>query len=163
MRRLEISFFAALLATADASAAQDLAKPFVEIAIAAARLECETRGGAFDLEIEKVVRELPDLNGDGRADLALDHSGFLCDGANAIYGDALGWQLSVLVSGDEGGGYFRFQALDWRIVEWSGEGGDAATLVLKVPGSACGGSDADPCFQALAWRGTELLTTLGFR
>jgi hypothetical protein len=147
----------------DAPAAQDFAKPFVEIAIAAARLECETQGGAFDPEIEKVVWELPDLNGYDRADLALDRSGFLCDGANAIYGDAQGWQLSVLVSGDEGGGHFRFQALDWRIVEWSGDSGDAATLVLKVPGMACGGSNADPCFQALAWRGTELLTTLGFR
>ena len=118
MGRLEISFLAALLATVDAPAAQDFAKPFVEIAIAAARLECETQGGAFDPEIEKVVWELPDLNGYDRADLALDRSGFLCDGANAIYGDAQGWQLSVLVSGDEGGGHFRFQALDWRIVEW---------------------------------------------
>jgi len=147
---------AAIVLTASLAAAQSTDLPEVAAEIEYAREACRSLG-TFELVPDRIVKELPDLNGDGRAEIAVDHAGFVCHGAYSIYGGSAGTPLVVLITSPGGYLRFRFRARSWRVVAWPGERGAKSILVLSLHGTDCGGVGADPCFEALTWSGGRLL------
>ena len=144
----------ALLAVSGAAAAQATEIPEIQAEIDGARSLCEGLG-RFELVRDEVVRDLPDLNGDGIPEIAVDHGGFVCHGAFSIYGGTAGTPLVVLVSVSTGRSAFRFQARSWEVISWP-TGGRTNILLVGHHGTACRGAGSDPCVAAYAWRGGRM-------
>ncbi|GLS88763.1 hypothetical protein GCM10010873_37370 [Cypionkella aquatica] len=118
------------------------AEDTVEAILAEAKADCASLDkGVFDAPTGSVTEV--DLTGDGKAEMVVDASKFICSTSASYWGGTGGSQLSLIVAGKRQD----FFAQEWKVIAWN----NAPVLLLWLNGGECGGAGADPCIEALVW------------
>lgn len=140
---------AALLATLCAApAAAQVAPPPAGNAeaarvIAAAEALCAEEG-AGPLFVEPGAYSAPDLDGDGDADLVIDHEFMGCAENLAAFGGSGGTLKAFVLDGAVSQ---TWQGGPWHMVDMPG---GLRLILLPVHGGWCDGAGATPCYRAIA-------------
>jgi hypothetical protein len=141
-----LSLFAAL---ASPAALATEAHAIVEAVVAKARRMCAAfDGGTLDVGPDALSR--PDLDGDGQADVLIDHAGLRCSNAAGLFCGSAGCHI-VAVIGDRSVDLF---AQRWAVARFDGR----PVLLLQRHGNFCGRDRTAPCIEALVWHDGRFLT-----
>lgn len=123
--------------------AQDIPAPFVDLLTKRAADCNHFEFGTMTVE-DGALQQI-DLNGDGALDHVLDEHHLRCSTAASLYCGTGGCSVSFLVN----------EALDTRLTKgWQVTAFSPMTVVLlQKHGSDCGGTNVNPCVEALVWDG----------
>ena len=138
MHRLTLALAAALLPTFAAADAKSV--------LAAGEKLCTAQNGSFGSD--GAVKPV-DLTGDGKPDTVVDEALFTCSTAKDLFGGPQGATVHFIADGGE----TARRVLGWDTAKWN----NVMVVLLSLPGSACGGGDAQPCVEALTWGGSGFL------
>lgn len=133
-----------------AQEASDLPEPLAAFVEEARQACADFEGGTLSVGWGAVRRV--DLDGDLRADWALNESGFACSSAASLFCGTGGCRTHFMVrhgSGEDVVGSFLNRG--WEVVTF----GRDRVVLLDVHGSACGGINPTPCVNAVVWDGED--------
>ncbi|MEI4474190.1 hypothetical protein [Frigidibacter sp. MR17.24] len=116
--------------------------------LAEAAESCAASGGTA-FEHGDAVAEV-DLDGVAPSDRLVDTGRFTCAGAPSGYCGSGGCTLLAVV-GEES---WRFQAEDWRMIDWDGR----PVLLIARDGGWCGGAGSQQCVEAVVWSAGQPLS-----
>ena len=114
----------------------------VQSVLAEARAECAAIDNGTLTVLDGAVTE-HDFNGDGAPDHVIDAYEMECSTGLSLFCGTGGCALTVIVDGVA----TPLLAKGWQTVET----GIDTVLLLQVHGSACGGTNLNPCYEALVW------------
>jgi hypothetical protein len=145
MRKALCSLILLSASAAPLAAQQDWPAPITS-AIETARAECAGfENGTLDVPWNAVSRT--DLTGNGQADHVLDFGRLACSSMVSMYCGTGGCSVLFVVDGE----------VTERLSKgWSVERlGPMTVLLNQVHGSECGGTNLNPCVEAMVWDAQE--------
>lgn len=115
--------------------------------IDAAKAECTSfENGTFDMP-EAAIQQV-DLSGNGQADdWVFDYSSLQCSSAASLFCGTGGCSLDLIV----GDTVTNKLVKAWSTVDLP----NAHAIILQIHGANCGGTNMNPCFEALVWDDAE--------